>query len=69
MKLEKVTAFICFGQNIEIRDQETEEIFYKGLLDDYIESEYYEELKDKKVRMICSTNDCDHDDYLVIEVS
>jgi len=69
MKLESVINVICFGQNIEIRDQKTEEIFYKGLLDDYIESEYYDEFKNKKVRMICSTNDCDHDDYLVIEVS
>ncbi len=71
MGLGDLLALICYGQNIEIRDRDTEKIYFKGLIDKFKQSfiDYYiYHLASKEISMVCSSNDCDHDDYLIIEV-
>ena len=71
MDLGDLMRLICLGQNIEIRNQETEEIYFKGLIDKFTQNfDGYSiyNLAIKEVAMVCSSNDCDHDDYLIIEV-
>ena len=72
MELENLMRLICYGQNIEIRDRDSEEIYFKGLIDEFRQKMYYyykHDLAFKEITMVCSSNDCDHDDYLIIEVS
>ena len=68
MELEDLINLIMSGQNIEIIDYDTEEIYFNGLTDDLLDDSY-DRLSTYTVCSIASCNDCDYDDYLKIWVS